>query len=168
MIDLSLLPELLLLSDFGGDYARYEEAVYGRFQQDFVLTRLQFQGKRMGLKKHPLLNDKEATFWHFTSEGQVETERIPDMRRYERIAWPRHLIENSQASHVRYWRNQRGIQDNVLLAVEDFSYLLVLQDRGDYLLPWTAYCVEREHQRAKHRREYEAYVTALKVQTPPC
>jgi len=42
-----------------------------------------------------------------------------------------------------------------VLAVEDFSYVVVLADRGTFLLPWTAYCVDREHQRRKLQKEYE-------------
>jgi hypothetical protein len=45
----------------------------------------------------------------------------------------------------------------IVIALEDFSYIVVLADRGKYLLLWTAYCVEQEHRRAKLRREYERY-----------
>lgn len=40
------------------------------------------------------------------------------------------------------------------IALTDFSYLLVLADRGSYLLPWTAFFVDADHQRAKLEREY--------------
>jgi len=46
-------------------------------------------GKRLGLKRHPMTQNKEATFWHMIQEGSVESERIPDIRRCERIRWPR-------------------------------------------------------------------------------
>ncbi len=42
---------------------------------------------------------------------------------------------------------------------EDFSYVVVLADRGEYVLLWTAYCVEQEHRRQKLRREYEAFIS---------
>lgn len=45
-----------------------------------------------------------------------------------------------------------------MIALGDFSYVVVLADRGDYVLLWTAYCVEMEHRRQKLRREYEAFV----------
>jgi len=44
-----------------------------------------------------------------------------------------------------------------LLALVDFSYLVVVVDRGSYVLPWTAYYVEQEHSRTKLRTEFEAY-----------
>ncbi|MNH30689.1 hypothetical protein D3C79_909980 [compost metagenome] len=45
--------------------------------------------KRLGLKRHPVIQGKEATFWHMISEGNDEAERLPDLRRCERIRWPR-------------------------------------------------------------------------------
>lgn len=75
------LPDLIELSEFGGDFNKYLEAVYECFKQDFIDKRLVFRGTRLGLKKHPLSQNKEATFWHMTSEGDDEATRIPDMRR---------------------------------------------------------------------------------------
>ena len=34
---------------------------------------------------------------------------------------------------------------------------LILADRGDYILPWTAYLVEQSHRQRKLQREYEEY-----------
>lgn len=58
---------------------------------------------------------------------------------------------------IVWWKNQRGAEHRYLLALSDFSYLVVVADRGDFVLPWTQYCIEREHQRCKCRREFEAY-----------
>lgn len=79
------LPDLVLLESFEGNWDRYIEAVYQYFKKDFVDSRPLFRKKRMGLKKHPLENGKEATFYHFTSEGNDESDRKPDLRRCERI-----------------------------------------------------------------------------------
>lgn len=88
---LEWLPALILLDDYRGDWQRYLEAVYAAFVEDFVHTRpASFLGKRFALKRHPLRQGREATFWHFTTEGQVEDARLPDLRRCERIRWPRH------------------------------------------------------------------------------
>lgn len=90
----------------------------------------------------------------------MESERLPSLRRCERIRWPCAIITafNSQNENVKYWRNQRKNEERVVLALEDFSYVVILADRGEYVLLWTAYCVERQHQRDKLRREYEAYL----------
>ena len=47
-----------------------------------------------------------------------------------------------------------------MLALPDFSYLVVVADRGDYVLPWTQYHVDRKHSREKYRMEYDAYWAA--------
>jgi hypothetical protein len=83
------LPELVTLQDYGGDWVRYLEAIYGHFRQDLVLTPPAYPGRRFALKRHPLVQGKEATFWHLISEGRVEADRLPDLRRCERIRWPR-------------------------------------------------------------------------------
>lgn len=54
------------------------------------------------------------------------------------------------------WRSERaGDKDRVVIALADFSYVVVLADRGEYVILWTAYCVEHEHRRGKLRKEYE-------------
>jgi hypothetical protein len=34
---------------------------------------------------------------------------------------------------------------------------VILADRGDYILPWTAYLVEQPHRQRKLRKEYDEY-----------
>lgn len=55
------------------------------FYLDFLDSKPVFQGRRLGLKRHPLSQGKEATFWHMISEGTTEEKRTPDFRRCERI-----------------------------------------------------------------------------------
>lgn len=38
-----------------------------------------------------------------------------------------------------------------------FACLVILADRGDYILPWTAYPVVHTHQQRKLQKEFEAY-----------
>ena len=152
------LPTLVLFEDYGNDWHSYLEAIYRFFCQEFVSSKPNFEGKRFALKRHPILDGKEATFWHLISEGEVEGERLPDLRRCERIRWPRPMIEAIKSSHVRCWRNKRKEEERIVIALGDFSYVVVLADRGDYVLLWTAYCVEMKHRRQKLRREFEAFV----------
>ena len=144
-----------MFEDHKGDWPIYMEAIYAIFKNDFVDTKPTFPGRRVGLKRHPITEGKEATFWHFISEGYAEEMRVPDLRRCERIAWPRPIIEAVQSKSVYLWQTARGNEKRIVIALTDFSYVVVLADRGDYVLPWTAYCVERAHRREKLRREYE-------------
>jgi hypothetical protein len=149
------LPDLLLFSSYQGDWDRYQEALYEVFREDFIRNPPPtYAGKRFALKRHPLVLGKEATFRHLISEGPVEAARSPDLRRCERIRWPRALMLAPDHA-VRRWQTRRGTEDRPLIALPDFSYVVVLADRGEYVLLWTAYQVEEDHRRRKLRRDYE-------------
>jgi hypothetical protein len=156
------LPELITLREFEGDWLAYLEAIYEIFCKDFVRSTPSYPGKRFALKRHPMDRGKEATFWHLIQEGRVEQDRTPDLRRCERIRWPRPIVEAIGNDRVRLWRNQRGRHERIVVAIEDFSYVVILDDRDDYVLLWTAYCVEQEHQRQKLEREYQAWKSSQK------
>ena len=110
------------------------------------------------MKHHPAFEEKSATFWHMVTEGKVEADRTPDRARLERIGWPRAVIAHADvASRVRVWCVPMGRDRRWHLALSDFSYLVVLADRGEFVLPWTAFCVDREHQREKLRKARSAW-----------
>ncbi len=151
------LPPLVPLEEYGGNWDLYCGALYGIFHQHFIATEAAHDGMRVAIKRHPLLRGKEATFWHLISEGAVEDERLPDLRRCERIRWPRPMIEAPLGDKLRCWRNSRRGEERVVIAVGDFSYVVVLAVRRGYVILWTAYCVEREHRRRKLRAECGEY-----------
>ena len=155
------LPALVLLEQYGGEWERYIEAVYRYFREDFIDSRPKFENRNVGLKRYPLFQQKECTFWHCTSEGEEEEERPPDIRRCERIRWPRPIIEHSTDKLVRCWRNKRGSEKRILLWFCEDDYLVVLADRGNYVLLWTAYLVTYNHTREKLIREYEEFQKRL-------
>lgn len=154
------LPPLIPLSDYEDDWERYLEALYTSFKQDFIDSRPLFKGRKLGLKRHPLEQGKEATFWHFISEGRQEANRVPDLRRCERIRWPRPIIENVDAPVIKLWENKRRNEKRILLWLVEQEYLVVLVERKGYLLPWTAYLVTEEHRRRKLQQEYENFKKA--------
>lgn len=151
------LPPLVLFSDYGGDWGSYLGAIYDYFKQDFVDSKPVFQGRRLGLKRHPMAHGKEATFWHMIQEGVVEEDRTPDFRRCERIRWPRPIIEHDADKTIKVWANQRRGEQRICLWFEQENYLVILADRGEYILPWTAYLLEQPHRQRKLQREYEEY-----------
>lgn len=151
------LPALVDFADHAGDWDAYLEALYVAFQDDWVRRPpTDFDGKRVALKKHPELEGKSATFWHFISSGPVEDERLPDLRRCERIRWPRAMMDAIESGNICAWKNDRRGEVRYIVALTDFSYVLVIADRGEYVLPWTAYTVEQEHRRQKLEDEYQA------------
>lgn len=163
------LPDLMPLSDFKGNWNEYLDALHAVFEEDFVKSKPKWLNKRVGLKRHPEYDGKSATFWHMISEGSTEEDRTPDFRRCERIRWPRPMMEEHDelppdASKARliWWAEQRRNETRILLSFEDFSYVMIVSDRGEYVLPWTAYAVEREHQQQKLKRRYEEFWKAQK------
>lgn len=158
------LPEIITLEELGGNFSSFLEAVYHIFKRDFVDSKPIFRGVRLGLKKYPLIDGKEYTFYHFTHEGEIEIDRIPDLRRMERISWPKPLIVDSEHPYLKVWRNQRKGKDRILIFHEDENYLVVLADRGEYILPWTTYVVENAHRKRNLLKEYESYIKANAAQ----
>ncbi len=151
------LPPLVFFSDYSGNWEAYLEAIYDYFKQDFVDSKPMFRGMRLGLKRHPMEQGKEATFWHMIQQGKHEDERIPDFRRCERIRWPRPIIEHNEEGTIKVWWNKRKGGQRICLWFEQEDYLVILADRGNYILPWTAYLVKKPHQQRKLQKEYEKY-----------
>lgn len=158
------LPDLMELNDFGGDFHKFLEAAYEAFKADFITKKPSFRGQRLGLKKYPIEYDKEATFWHMTSDGPIETDREPNLRRFERIKWPAPMINRSEHPYLKVWENCRGNKNNILIFHEDESYLVVLRKGNGYLLPWTAYLIEEPSRKNKLIKEYETYINAKPAQ----
>lgn len=154
------LPDLEMLGTYGGNWTSYEEALYQVFLNDFVHHATYFRGVRVGTKRHPEFKSKSATFWHITSEGDVENERTPDLRRCERIRWPRPLIENCDEPEVKVWREMRNNEPRIHLWLEEMDYLLVLAVRNGYCVLWTAFTIDQPHQRRKYQKRYETYKKA--------
>ena len=96
------LPALILLSDHGGDWQRYIDAVYAVFNTDFIARRAHYEAKKILLigRDAELIDGKERRFWHCVSEGELEDARSPDLRRCERMPWMRPVIEHASEPTV--------------------------------------------------------------------
>ena len=149
------LPPLVCLEDYKGDWPKYIEALYQYFKADFIQSKTRFNSKQVGLKRYPLLDGKEATFWHMTSKGKVETERIPDLRRCERIRWPRPMIEHHFEKEIKCWPNRHKGENRIVIWFYEQDYVVILADRNDYVILWTSYMVTHDHERRKLQKEYE-------------
>ena len=152
------LPPLVLLEDSEGDWGAYLERIYGYFKADFVDDKPKFGGRMLALKRHPVSRGKEATFWHMIQEGKTEEERRPNLRRCERIRWPKPIIENDSSEFIKIWSNVRRGETRICIWLESEEYVVILADRGDYILLWTAYPVVRNHTKVKFQREYEQFL----------
>jgi hypothetical protein len=158
------LPDIITLNEYGGDFNSYIEAVYEIFKRDFVDSRPSFNGIKLRLKKHPITDGRECTFYHLTHEGHDEQNREPDMRRMERLCFIKPMIENPNCADLRIWRNKRGNNERILIFHEYESFLVILDDRGEYILPWTAYYIQHNSRKQRLIAEYEAYIKTKTAQ----
>lgn len=157
------LPDLTTLNESDGKWADYVEVIYKLFKRDFVDTQPQFDGKWVRCRRDPIYDGKFAGFWHCVSDGKVEADRTPDMRRCERIEWIRLIIENAQSrDDIDIWKNKRGTNTNVLIWYDEY-FLIVLGERKrkrdgfEYFQLITAYTTVEEHRKKKLRRERDGY-----------
>ncbi|MDO8929503.1 MAG: hypothetical protein Q7W54_11015 [Bacteroidota bacterium] len=153
-----IFPDLMYLEDFNNNFSDYFKAVYAVFEHDFIKSQPKFNQLKVSAPKYPLADGIHRTFYHITHEGEDEKDRKPDLRRMERIRFPKFLIVNGSHPDVLIWKNIRGKDTRVLLFNEKETYLTVLTERAEYYLLWTAYFVEKEHSVRKLKKEYEAYI----------
>lgn len=151
------LPALFCLNDCHGNWQVYLDQIYEYYLDDFIRSRTIFNGQRVGARRHPQVEGKDACFWHIISEGEVEAERTPDMRRCERIRWPKPVIQECIGRELKLWETKRGPDKRMIISLADFSYLVVIAMRKNYLLLITAFPIERAHRRKKMEGEYLAY-----------
>lgn len=152
------LPPLVKLEDFDGKWDGYIDAVFAEFHRDFLETQPKYQGKWVRCRRDPTYRGKEAGFWHCTSEGLSENDRIPDLRRCERIRWIRFALEHIGEVGIDCWTNTRHRAVRHLVWVRE-EFLIVLEEHRRqrdgfvYYQLVTAYCTAEEHRKQKLRVE---------------
>ena len=154
------LPELIKFSDYAGDWKRYIEAVFAIFYRDFIESQPKFKNLWVRCRRDPMFDGKEAGFWHCISDGPDENNRIPDLRRCERIGWIRTIIENCCKINVRIWRLRKNSDNRVYLWLNQ-EYLVVLGDRVRYVQLITAFCTDKKHTIAKLEKEYREHQDSI-------
>ena len=162
---LSWLPEPLQYSDFGGDWDKFLSAIYGVFQRDFKQCRPSYGGRPVVHNTH-IEHGKEKGFWHLIQRDAPDAyDRLPDLRRCERITWAKPIIENSSDQAISIWKKTvRRRRTRVLIWVEALNYLVVLEERSSAFFLVTAYCTDIESHRRRLRNERNNY---LRQQKPP-
>lgn len=158
-------------SNFGGDWASYEDAIYAVYLETVAHAGLTLFGQPVRVKIHPATKKKGHGFWHLISEAPAqdnrnEDDRIPDLARCERVRWVAWCIENAEAAGFSWWENQRGRETHVVIWAEAHDFAVVLAKRDTqagtrYCLLKTAYCL-RSRTIRKFTKERDAYWAARK------
>jgi hypothetical protein len=162
------LPKIICLEDYNGNYHNYIDAVYAIFERDLVKNRPDFGSHKLQLKSLPLFQNRAYTFYHLTHKGEIESEREPDFRRCERIAWVKPTIENTEKWNLKFWKQSRNGKSRVCIQLkveEDVDYYVILDVRTNYILIWTAFIAEYEHEKRKKEKEYADWVKENKGKT---
>lgn len=155
-----VFPDLIYLNDFAGNFQNYFNAVYIVFENDFIKKQPKYAGIKVSVRKYPEVDGLHRTFYHITHEGEDENNRQPDIRRMERIRYPKFIIKNNTHSEILIWKNKRGKDERILLFNENENYIVVLTERKEFFLFITAYYVETEHRKRSLLKEYETYKKA--------
>jgi hypothetical protein len=148
------LPTLL---PFAGDWFTYVEVLYACYLNDFVDNLTYWRGKRVAVARDPEIKGKGFSFWHLTSGVDRVTGEVnePDLDRCARLAWIRAVIE-AAPERVLTWEQVRPDQVSIGIALPDFSFVIFLAERHDWVFLRTAYYVPSQGRREKYRREYES------------
>ena len=165
------LPSKIVLTDFGGNYASFIDALYEVFRKDFIDDKTCFGSYKISLKFHPLFQGRAYTFYHITHKGEDEANRIPDLRRCECLPWANPVIENTEKWKLRFWMQyrQKGIRICIWLDNEDdIDYFIILDVRKTYILLWTSFVAEHSHEKNKKEKEYSQWAkkNGDKIYTP--
>lgn len=153
------LPNIVTLEDCEGAWDNYENALYCIFKNDFIINIPDFRDKPIGIFTNKMYNDKEKTFWHIISEGPDEFNRTPDMRRCERIRWPKKFIicdDCTNCNEIRIWKAlHKNNKYRYKIWCDKTDYIVILEERQDAFMLITAYLVTYPHARRKLTKEYE-------------
>jgi hypothetical protein len=130
------IPPLL---PFDGNWEAYEDQLYNIFITQLARGGLTFRGQPVSCRRMPETEGRWAAFWHLIQAGPIEDDRLPDLRRCERLKWVRYIIEAWNVDpKIEWWENQRGTETNVLLWYDE-QYLVILARRDGYWLLKSAY-----------------------------
>lgn len=160
------LPDLICLEDYGNDWSPYEQAIYQIFKTDFIDTSPIFEGKNVHIRKHPMEFGKEEAYFHVTCQDYTKNgERIPDLRRCERIKWIKAFIENTscdsyscdECSGIKIWSEPYKNASRVHIFLEEQRYMVVLEVRERYVLLVTAFYLQYDHALRKQVKHYNTY-----------
>lgn len=167
---LSWLPQLVgVCEPLSLQWAGCEDILYNHFLNDFVSNApTSAGGKPIRVHQSPETNGRHRTFWHLISRG-LGPEALRNIRkeRCERIRWPRAIIQNAASGDVAKWRSTHDGKERILLAIEEFSYIVVLESERTALTLVTAYDVDKRRRRKSLAREHADYHAGKGPIQPP-
>lgn len=155
------LPIICTLDDVGGVWDDFEEVIYQVFKDDFIHSQSCFRGKNVAIINEKQYKNKERSFWHIVSEGKDDSNRLPNLRRCERVSWVKFLIEicESSCSTVNVWTafHNKSKRNRIYIWCPRVDYIVVLEDRKCKYQLITAFVVTGKY-RSHFRDMYKASI----------
>lgn len=164
-MDCKWLPDLMLYENYES-WNDYQEALYQIFCNDFKESKPMFEEKLVQIRYQPIEYGKEEAFYHITCQDYLKDgERVPDLRRCERIKWVRKFIENykcnldecEECQGIKVWEEPYKANSRVHIMLEEERYLVVVEKRERYCPLITAFYLEHEHSLQKKLKKYEQF-----------
>ncbi|MDR9769511.1 hypothetical protein [Acetomicrobium sp.] len=137
--------------------------LYQIFRNDFILSKPLFCGKKVFI--FPEMEDgKEKIFWHLTTRDDKKAkQRLPDLRRSERLPWIKPIIDNFLAPEILVWDYEEASKDiHTYFFFEKGDFVVILKKCNKRLYLLTAYWIEYNHQKTKLIKKYENKICGYK------
>ncbi len=157
------LPELLEPLEFENTQNDYLKRAFEAYKQSFPQNKLSNGDYKVIFRRYQDQHGWPATFWHLISEGKPENLRKISPERIKRIQWVAAVIleflnvyPKPSTNRILWWMTTFHKNTRVLIATEDYKYLVVLEVRRDYFLLCTAYPTW-ESNVPKLQRQYANY-----------
>jgi len=133
----------------------YDE-LYAIFKRDFKDSQAVYEGNAVWFFPE-MDSGKEVVFWHMTSRHDQEAgERLPDLRRSERLPWARPMLDGSRRPEILAWDYEEGDRSiKTYLWLKDYDFLVLMKkyrNGGRRLV--TSYYVDRPHTRRSLEKKY--------------
>jgi hypothetical protein len=138
------------------------------FKPQFIDSNPTFKGVKVYIRKEPMDGKWEHGFTHMTHEDLLHTsndpnDRIPDLRRSERLNWVKPIIENYACSiendcgQILYWEEMyRGrVRSNLLFLEERFLVVLEKTRWGFFII--TSFYINEEYELTKRVKKYNMF-----------
>lgn len=156
---------LPILEPYDGfsDWVVYSDYLYSIFEDDFIYSQPKLQGKIVKVKKLPIYNNKYEAYFHLTCKDYKtgSKERNPDLRRCERIRWPRAFINNFSDTDLIKWKVPYKNTFRINIMSKRERYIVILEEKDKYFLLITAFYYDYQHSFIKKLKEYDKYKKIL-------
>ena len=138
------------------------------FKPQFLETVPVFKGWRVLSRREPMDGEWEHGFTHMTHvdlqhNSADPNDRIPDLRRSERLNWVKRIIENYECSvenncgKILCWEEMYRGRVRCNLLFKDERFLIVLEKARDVYFLITSFYIEKDWELNKRIRKYETY-----------